>query len=323
MYPYQQLLEAAIRWQSPAELPVAVSILPRVWLEHADAACALVAEFPDLLGQYRGITRFEEHPLQASYRAGSWTDEWGCVWTNVAGGLEGYVTGHPLQTAEDCRRVKMPSNRDGRIPHGFLYLRVLDLLGFETAMELFVEEPDAIAALIGTIVEHTLLQIDVAAPRSGPVFYLGDDLGMQHGLALGAVRWRQFFAAAYARIFARVHAHGRLVYFHSDGRIVDILDDLKAAGADMINPQFRANGLADLVRVCRGRIPIHLDLDRQLLPVARPGEVARHVEEATAALYLPEGGLGLSLELGPGIRPEIMHEAVAAVEQARSYRGTP
>ena len=43
---------------------------------------------------------------------------------------------------------------------------------------------------------------------------------------------------------------------HSDGDIIEIMPDLVEAGVNMINPQYRANGIDRLVETCKGRYPL-------------------------------------------------------------------
>ena len=85
--------------------------------------------------------------------------------------------------------------------------------------------------------------------------------------------------------------------------------------------QFSANGLDNLVRVCRGRIPINLDLDRQLFPLATRSQLHDHVAECVESLYLPEGGLGLNVELNYEIPLDNMAAILDAVEEYRFYKG--
>ena len=44
---------------------------------------------------------------------------------------------------------------------------------------------------------------------------------------------------------------------------MDVLDDLVACGADILNPQDLCNGVEELAMVAKGRVCIDLDVDRQ------------------------------------------------------------
>ena len=113
----------------------------------------------------------------------------------------------------------------------------------------------------------------------------------------------------------------RLVYMHTDGCIYEIIEDLKECGVDMLNPQYRANGLDNLERICKGKIPINLDLDRQLFPLCTPAEARGHVEECVKRMYLPEGGLGISIEIGQDYPLENIDAIFGAANEMRFYKG--
>ena len=206
-----------------------------------------------------------------------------------------------------------------------MYLRLLDLCGFEDAMVYFAEEGDAVRTLIDKVLEYNLYQVAAILPRMGEMVYFGDDLGMQRGLAIGAERWRKYMKPCYRKLYGmiKVYKPSQLIYMHTDGCIYEIMPDLVECGVDMINPQFRANGLDNLIRVCRRErtIPINLDLDRQLFPVANRSRLFDHVAEAVEGLYLPEGGLGLNVELNYEIPLENMAAVLDAVEKWRFYKG--
>ena len=308
----------AITWQSPASIPVTVFIMPTLWNKYPEEIRELTSRHSDLFDKpgepfsYEGWT---------TYHTGAHVDEWGCVWSNIKEGQESIVTGHPVKRREDIVNLKIPDDRTGRMPHGFMYLRLLDLRGFEEAMLDFAEEPPELQILIDKVLEYNLLQTDVAVRKNREkVQVQGDDLGMQSGLAIGREKWVKYLKPCFTRIFEKMHKAGKLVFMHTDGCIYEILPDLREAGADMVEVQYRANGLANLVRVCKGKIPINLDLDRQYLPFATPAGIENHVRECIEAFYLPEGGLGIFLSLDDDVPLEIAEAAVAAVDKFRFYR---
>jgi hypothetical protein len=257
----------------------------------------------------------------ASYHEGQFTDEWGCVWANLSEGMESIVTGNPLTTRESVHTMKLPEGDTGT-PHGFMYLRLLDLRGFEEMMIDFAEEPPELQMLIDKVLAYNLAQVaKKVKSEPGRLIYFGDDLGMQTGLAIGAEKWRKYMKPCFAALYKICTDAGKLVYMHTDGCIWEIMPDLVECGVTIINPQFRANGLDKLVRVCKGKIPINLDLDRQLFPFASNNELRDHVMKSVEALYLPEGGLGVDLEIGPDVSLERMDVLFAALNEARKYKG--
>ena len=166
-----------------------------------------------------------------------------------------------------------------------------------------------------------MIQIEAKLPSMGEIAYFGDDLGMQKGLAIGPDKWRKYLKPCYMKMYRYVRKQGKYVYMHTDGMIYEIMPDLQECGVNMINPQYRANGLDNLVRVCRGKIPIHLDLDRQMFPFATPSQIESHVAECVEALYLPRGGLALNVELNHEVPISNMAAILDAVRKYRTYKG--
>jgi len=314
-----KLLVKAMTYDYPETLPVSVGILPAAWLKYPEEVKAMTARYPQIFGDLSEKYDYEAYTPD-TYRYGEHIDEWGCVWSNIEEGMEAIVTGHPVKTRGDIRALKIPDGRTGRIPHGFMYLRLLDLRGFEESMIDFAEEPEELQMLIDKVLDYNMIQLDIALKNDNPIQSFGDDLGMQKGLAIGREKWVKYLKPCYEALYKKTHDAGKLVYMHTDGCIHEIMQDLADAGVDMVNPQYRANGLDNLVRICKGKIPINLDLDRQYMPFATPSGMEAHIKECVEALYLPEGGLGLNLELGADVKPDVMEAAVAAVEKYRHYR---
>lgn len=315
----------AARFQSPDTIPVAIGMLPAAWLRHGKELQRIVDEYPQF---FHGLKRDLEHPetfYGGTYVKGTHIDEWGCVWSNLVDGQESIVTGHPVKSEEDIFALKIPENRDGRLPHGFMYLRLLDLCGFELAMTLFAEEDEALTTLIDKVLTYNRYQVEAILPNIGDIVYFGDDLGMQKGLAIGPERWRKYLKPCFTELYGIVKKNkpDTVLYMHTDGCIYEIMPDLIECGVDIINPQFRANGLDNLVRVCRKEqtIAINLDLDRQLFPFATRSQLFDHVGECVEALYLKEGGLGLNIEIGYDVPMENVVAILDAAEKYRHYKG--
>lgn len=317
--------QKAIRLEHPSSIPVCVGMLPAMWIHNGKEVEQLVKSFPQFFPEGYSVDYSDPSTVaHGTYKAGEHVDEWGCVWSNVDEGMEAIVTGHPVKTEEDVFTLEIPKNRDGRLPHGFMYLRLLDLCGFENTMCMFAEEDEAIRTLIDKVLEYNKYQVEAILPRCNGVVAFGDDLGIQNGLLIGAERWRKYMKPCYAELYGMIKKHNPecLIYMHTDGCIHEIMPDLMDCGVDMINPQYRANGLDNLVRVCRKEqiIPIALDLDRQLFPFANGAQLDEHVHECVEALYMPEGGLTLNVELNYEVPMENCYALLEAVEKYRHYK---
>lgn len=314
----------AIRLESPSVIPTTVGLLPAMWIHNGKEAEQLVKTFPQFFPEGYSVDYSDPSTIaHGTYKAGEHVDEWGCVWSNVDEGMEAIVTGHPVKKPEDVFTLQLPGNRDGRLPHGFMYLRLMDLCGFDNAMYMFADEGEEIETLIAKVLEYNKYQVEALIDKFHGLAVFGDDLGMQNGLVIGVDRWRKFLKPCYRELYGMIKEKhpDTLIYMHTDGCIHKIMPDLVECGVDMINPQYRANGLQNLVRVCRQEqiIPINLDLDRQLFPFASRSELEEHVHQCVEALYLPQGGLSLNVELNYDVPIENCYAVLEALEKYRHY----
>jgi len=312
------LLKKAICYESPSELPVYIGILPAARKHYGTELDRILHQYPDFFSQEES---FQNVNMAITYYAGNHTDPWGCVWSNLQEGMEAYVTGHPVPKREDILTLKAPDTNMG-LPHGFMYLRLLDLRGFEESMLDFAEECEELQRLIDIVRDYNMKQMQMkCADTNSWLITVGDDLGMQQGLAIGAEKWRKYLKPAFKAIYDIAHAANKMVYMHTDGDIIEIMHDLVETGVNMINPQYRANGIDKIVKTCKGKIPVMLDLDRQLFPFGSPKDMIDHVTEAVEKMYVPSGGFGLNLELGMEVPLENIDALIGAVNQLRFYKG--
>lgn len=185
MSSYTDLLIKAINYDYPETIPVSIWVVPALWKKHPQQVKEIVSRYPQFFGNLAEEFNYDTH-TPPSYHQGTHVDEWGCVWSNIQEGMESIVTGHPVKTREEINSLKIPENRNGSMPHGFMYLRLLDLRGFEEAMIDFAEEPPELQILIDKVLEYNLIQVEIAVKNNKqPIQILGDDLGMQNGLAIG------------------------------------------------------------------------------------------------------------------------------------------
>ncbi|OGV69340.1 MAG: hypothetical protein A3K19_18800 [Lentisphaerae bacterium RIFOXYB12_FULL_65_16] len=310
----------AMLYERPSLIPIGVSILPAAWKLHRERIDAIVAAHPAIFGPHNATRDFDA--VSETYTEGEHIDAWGCVWSNLKTGMESIVTGHPVPTRESVHRLKAP-DKDIGFRHGFMFLRLTDLRGFEEMMVDFAEEPPELQMLLDIVLEYNLRQARIllkgltdAEPR---LVYFGDDLGMQHSLPMNPVTWRKYLKPCFARIYRPIRDAGHYVYMHTDGHILEIIPDLVDAGVNVVNPQIRANGLDNLVRVCKGKVCLNLDLDRQMFPFCTPADIDAHIREVVQKLGSKDGGLWLSAEVGPDVPLANVEAICGALEKYRSY----
>ncbi|MBQ4157843.1 MAG: hypothetical protein IJD86_06845 [Clostridia bacterium] len=311
----------AVTYRFPEHIPVKVGLLPATWAKYGKDLQKLCLKHPNI---FQNVANTEEvrYFTPPSYHAGKFTDAWGCVWENINEGYESIVTGHPVPNREDVWNLKVPEEDIGT-PHGFMYLRLLDLRGFEEMMVDFAEEPEELQHLIDIVRDYNIRQTEINVKNSPDqdLIVFGDDNGLQHSLPIRPETWRKYIKPAYNAIFDVVHKADKLVYMHTDGCIWQVIPDFTEIGVNVINPQIRANGLGHLVDTCKGKVCIDLDLDRQLFPFATPKQIESHIEECVKALYMPEGGLMLSAECAADVPFEIIEAICDTFEKVRNYKG--
>ena len=263
-------------------------------------------------------------------------DAWGCLWHYPGMYLDGQVIEHPLDSwgkldtwqppsaakrvqaiieeAEKASEHKQPRHAD--LEHGFLFLRLTYLRGFENFMIDVAEENSKLYELRDIVADYwyevTKAHLDCGAKHvSG-----GDDLGMQDRLPISPDSWRKLIKPAYRRIFGLARERGATVHLHTDGYIVDIIPDLIETGVTDLNPQDLVNGLDNLARLAKGKLHISLDIDRQRITVfGTLEEIDAHIENCIRTLGSPQGGLSLGWGVYPGTPIGNIEAAARAMEK--------
>jgi len=338
-----------VDFRYPDWIPCSVGILPATWRKYREALEEIVLRHPRLFPNFKKGSIDFDAVYDPGYRRGRFTDSWGCVWENIEEGMEGIVVGHPLEDWSALENYKVPDplvqwDRGpapdweelrkrferikaegnlawGGLPHGAMYMRIYYLRGFENFMIDIATEDPRLQKLIDMVLEHNMRLIDKWLEIGADIISFGDDLGAQKSLPISPRHFKKYFTPCFKKMFGRVREAGAYVYLHSDGHILEIMDDLIEAGMNIINPQIRANTLEGLVKTCKGRVCINLDLDRQLFPFATPDEIREHIWTAVKALYMPEGGLMLEAECEPDVPLENIEAICQTLEEVMDYKG--
>ena len=313
----------AIKRDYPSRIPISASIWPAAWMKHREALDEIIHRYPLVFGEQSGQRDYDAVSRE-TYVEGEHVDAWGCLWSNVKAGMGAIVTEHPVPTREAVHTLGIPSQDDG-MPHGFMYLRLGDLRGFEEIMMDFAEEPPELQMLIDKVLQYNLRQVKrklegVSKPEQ--IVCFGDDLGMQNSLPVSPEKWRRYLKPCFSQIYRPVRDAGYYVYMHTDGHILEIIPDLVECGVSVINPQVGANELEHLARACKGKVCIDLDLNRQMFPFWNPEDIDAHVREAVEILGSPEGGLWLQVEIADDVPLENVEAICSGLEKYSTYYST-
>jgi uroporphyrinogen decarboxylase len=115
-----------------------------------------------------------------------------------------------------------------------LFERSWIMRGFENFLLDVSINPDFVEESLDRMMNLYLELVDITCqlPVDGILF--GDDWGEQRGVILGPKRWRQLLKPRWARIYERVHMHGKIVFHHSCGSVADIMPDIIEIGMDFL-----------------------------------------------------------------------------------------
>lgn len=338
-----QNLLRTIYFDTPEWTPCRVALLPATWIKYRQELEALVLAHPRIFPDYEPGAQDVDHIDNPLYEVGRHIDCWGVVWENVERGLDSIPVAHPLEDWsawdryvppdplrddafgardwEQVRRSLAEAKRcgdlatGGGLAHGFMYMKLFYLRGFENLMLDLATDDPRLRRLIRMVEGYNVAVIKRYLELGAEYMSFGDDLGMQKSLPMSPQMWRRFIKPSYQRLFRPCREAEVPIYLHTDGHILEIVPDLIEVGVCVLNPQFRANGLQGLKAAAQGKVALDLDLDRQLFPFATPSQLEDHIGEAFDALYMAQGGLMLHAECGPDVPLENIDAICTALER--------
>lgn len=185
--------------------------------------------------------------------------------------------------------------------HHFLFQKLMDVIPLNKLIYALYKGDERLVNVLEKIVEYQYGLLRIARRYRGiDVVAFLEDLGGQEGPLIRPQHLRKYFLPHYKRFSSEVRDMGALVYFHSDGRIMPLVDVILEADIDILNIQDTVNGIENIMQKLRGRVCIDLDIDRQhLIPYGTREEIYSHIENAIEKLNTESGGLMLHIEVYP------------------------
>jgi uroporphyrinogen decarboxylase len=320
---HRERILRAIEFRGPDRCPVHHWTFPGAIWRHGQKLLDLAETYPD---DYRneGVLNNIWEPLKVGEDAEDVieaTDGWGAVTRR----LRGYTSAEVIKPAipswdvwpsfdfpkppPDSHFEEFEANVRRLHPDEFVtgggggfFQLMMHLRGPENLMMDLAEDNDEVNELADCLVELNLYSIERYVKAGADRINFGDDWGSQDRLLIRPDVWRRFFKPRYARMFAPVREAGCHVWFHSDGYILDILEDFIEIGVTVLNPQHTIMGTKRVAEIVGGRICIRTDIDRQwVLPFGTPDDVVAAVKEAIEAFGTYDGGVILHGEVGPDV----------------------
>ena len=208
----------------------------------------------------------------------------------------------------------------GGLPHGFFFMRLTYLRGFNNMMiDMATGEP-LLWDLIEVLYRHNRVLIDQYLAMNVDAVSIGEDLGSQASSIISPAMFHTYCTPTYERLIRPCREKGCHVMLHSDGYIMDLLDELIFAGVSIINPQDLCNGIDNLRRELKGRLCIRLDVDRQrIIPFGTRQEIRELIEEEVRLLGSAQGGLEFIAGIYPPTPPDHVDALACAFEEFQTY----
>lgn len=337
------------RFQGPEWTPMWVSISDGSWDQYRHEMEEVVRRHPSFFPNFReGWRDFDSYEFAPAHRAGQdYTDAWGCVWRSSIDGIEGVVINAPLADWAALDTYRMPDPlvqwdrgpadweraerqvreakangkvASGGLPHGFIFMRLYYLRGFENFMYDVATDDPNLQRLVDMLVEQNKVMLRRWLDMDVDLVSFGDDLGTQKATLISPAKFGKYVTPAYQTLIDMIHERGALVSLHSDGYIMDFMNEFVKAGVDIINPQDLLNGIDNLAREVKGRMCIRLDVDRQsIVPFGTRREIYELIEEEVRKLGSPAGGLEFICGIYPPTPPENVDAVCTALERFRTY----
>ena len=336
-------------FQGADYIPSAIHISGASWDQWRDDMEDVVARHPRLWpGFEKGKQDWNRTDFGPAHTIGQpFTDAWGCTWETSTNGIEGVVTDAPLKTWADFDTWEAPdplktadrgpvdweaiaqSVADARergevtrggVPHGFFFMRLTYLRGFENMMMDMAYDEPRLWELIDVLYRHNRVLVDQFLAMNVDIMEFAEDLGAQTASVISPEMFRKYCRPTYEKLIQPCRERGILVGLHSDGYIMDLVDDLIIAGVTILNPQDLCNGIDNLREALKDRVCIRLDIDRQtVLPYGTPQEIEELIELEVRTLGSPRGGLELIAGIYPPTPPDNVHALACAIEKYQTY----
>lgn len=339
----------AYRFERPEWIPISSGFPAPCWEFYGPESLEeLLSTHPIMFPGYQRGSIYPDHlPIGPHTLKGKpYTDPWGSVWRTTTDGMVGAVAKHPLESWDSFKGFTAPDPEvtDGMLPvdwaalrsasekrsdrhpfslaltHGHTFLRLQDLRGYTNLIYDMADDEPQLWSLIEMVEKFNRGLIARFLVLKPDIVMIPEDLGTQTSPLLSPRQFRKYIKPSYLRITDPVKAAGILVHQHSDGAILDLFDDLIAAGGDILNLQDLVNGLDSIEQVVKGRVAIDLDIDRQKITVhGSPADVRSHIEEAVRKLGSSRGGLSLCYQPWPETPIENIRAVFDAMEEFCTY----
>jgi uroporphyrinogen decarboxylase len=133
------------------------------------------------------------------------------------------------------------SHTEGKIASGWvghMYETAWQIRGYEEFLVDMMDRPAWAECLLERIAQQNMIRATAVARAGADELQCGDDVANQQAMMFAPDLWRKMMLSRWSRIWAEVKRINPKIriWYHSDGNITCIIDDLIRAGLDVLNP---------------------------------------------------------------------------------------
>lgn len=201
---------------------------------------------------------------------------------------------------------------------GHMYEIAWQLRGYEEFLIDLLTQPEWAEYILDRFCDNNLRTAAAAARHGYDTIQIGDDIANQNALMFSPETWRTFMKPRWAKVIAAARSikpdiH---VWYHSDGNVSEVLDELVEIGIDILNPVQPECMDPFAIRKRYGK---RLAFDgcvgtQTTFPFGTPEDMRRVIHELGEGLDARNGGLMLSPT--HVLEPEVPAENIVAFFEA-------
>jgi len=243
-------------------------------------------------------------------KKGKYIDEWGSIWYVGEDGLMGEVKEPVLDDLSKINKFSPPwdylestdlseVNRSCAESDKFMlsdccahpFEKMQHLRGTEKLFIDLAYGSKEIFKLRDMVHEYSLKYLEMWLKTDVDGIFILDDWGTENSLLISPKLWREFFRPLYKEYCDLIHRYGKYVFFHSDGYIEEIFDDIIEIGIDAINSQLFCMNIEKIGEKYKGKITFWGEIDQRLLAFGNVNKITKAVYRVRRALEDEKGGI--------------------------------
>ena len=279
----RELVTKTLRFEEVPRLPRYLWTIPYIPMYRRDELDRFYSIFPLDITMESGASYGASRYSGGVYgRIGSYTDGFGCEREMLEDGVAGEVKNPRIKTGADLDAYRLPWEiLDDAVSTGQLeyyhstdlfvcggtlvspFERMQFLRGTERLFMDIASEDPMFFRLRDMLHEFNLKDVKYTCSLALDGVLFVDDWGAQRSLLISPAAWRKHFKPMYKEYCDIIHRSGKYVFYHCDGHIEEIFEDLVEIGVDALNSQLFIMDMESIGKKYAGRVKFWGDLDRQ------------------------------------------------------------